>query len=59
MITMTMYHKIWIEVDVEKDMNEKTEKIQMIMTALKDVECVVNISKVQYKVPIQEEENRG
>ena len=56
---MTMYHKIWIEVDVEKDMNEKTEKIQMIMTALKDVKCVVNISKVQYKVPIQEEENRG
>ena len=56
---MTMYHKIWIEVDVEKDMELKTEKIQMIMTALKDVECVVNISKVQYKVPIQEEENRG
>ena len=30
-----------------------------ITIVLKDVECVVNISKVQYKVPIQEEENRG
>lgn len=56
---MTMYHKIWIEVDVEKEITKKTEKIHSIMSALEDVDCVVNISKVQYKVPIQEEENRG
>ena len=56
---MTMYHKIWIEVDVEKDMELKTEKIKEIMEALEKVKCIVNISKVQYKVPIQEEDRPG
>ena len=56
---MVMYHKIWIEVDVEKDMELKTEKIKRIMEALEKIPCIVNISKVQYKVPIQEEENRS
>ena len=55
---MTMYHKIWIEVDVEKDVakKEKTAKIRAIMDALDEVRCIVNITKVQYKVPIQEDQ---
>ncbi len=52
---MTMYHKIWIEVDVEKKMELKTAKIKEIMEALEKVDCIINISKIQYMVPIDVE----
>ena len=53
---MTMYHKIWIEVDVKKEMALKIAKMKEILDALEACPCVENICKIQYKVPIQEED---
>jgi hypothetical protein len=53
---MPLFHKIWIEVDVEKDNYGKTKKIMEIMNALSQVSCVRNVSKVQYIYP-EENEN--
>ena len=51
------YDKIWIEIDVEKATakNQKSEKIQTLMKALNKLDCVENISAVDY---IQEGEKK-
>ena len=51
------YDKIWIEIDVEKSSakNQKSEKIQTLMKALNKLDCVENISAVDY---IQEGEKK-
>ena len=48
---MSQFHKIWIEVDVLKETQKKTEMMTKIMTALMKVECVENITKIQYQIP--------
>ena len=48
---MSMFHKIWIEVDVLKDMNKKTEMMMEIVTSLQKVDCVQNVTKVSYQIP--------
>jgi len=55
---MSDYDKIWIEVDVEKDRDkeEKTKKILAIIEALSRVESVINITKTQYQMTDYEEQ---
>ena len=45
---MAQYHKIWIEVDVLKEPQKKTQKIKEIIKALEKCPIVENISKCQY-----------
>lgn len=47
---MTMYHKIWIEVDVDKESSNKTEKIMKIINKLIELDIVKNVTKCQYIV---------
>ena len=49
------YDKIWTEVDVKKERGMKTKKIVEILQCLEKVECIKNITKVQYKVGMDEE----
>ena len=51
------YDKIWIEIDVEKATakNQKSEKIQTLIKTLNQLDCVENISAVDY---IQEGEKK-
>ena len=50
---MSMYHKIWIEVDVENEIEagKKTQKLMDLMEVMGKVECVKNITKCQYVIP--------
>ncbi len=44
---MSQYHKIWIEVDVDK-MKQKTELIKTIVEALQKIEGIIDVTKTQY-----------
>ena len=54
---MSQYDKIWIEIDVEKstDKKQKSEKLEALMKSLNQLDCVENISAVDY---IQEGEKK-
>ncbi len=53
---MSDYDKIWIEVDVEQDRENKTKKLQEIMKALEEINCISNVTKIQYIMPHTESE---
>ena len=55
-IKMSQFDKIWMEVDVEQDREEKTKKIKEIIDSLDKIDCVCNVTKVQYRMPESEEE---
>ena len=47
---MSQYDKIWIEVDVSPAMSkqEKTTKLQALMEALNKLDCIENITAIDY-----------
>lgn len=45
---MTQYHKIWIEVDVTKEPQLKTQKMANILKLLSESKDVANVTKMQY-----------
>ena len=54
---MSQFHKIWIEVDVSKDTQKKTEMLIEVMNLLKQAKCVVNVTKCEYKIPLGPDDN--
>lgn len=52
---MAKFHKIWIEVDVLKEPDDKTEKVLKIINALQEVQCVKNVTKTQYIMSSEED----
>lgn len=50
---MSNYDKIWVELEIEQDRDNKTKKIQEVLEHCSKIPCVKNVSKVTYQKDIE------